>query len=159
MKKEIVRRFIRLGRAERPMTEGERIELVPRAYYGRDTRIGFSQCLVFDVVERARGAIAGELAIRVGDSEPQFYFGHIGYHIDPPYRGRHYALDACRLALPVLRALGMRTVIITTDPDNAPSIATCERLGCVYECTVDVPESYQRRLELSPVKRRYVLEL
>ncbi len=159
MKKEIVRRFIRLGRAEQPLIEGERVLLAPRAYYGRDTRIGFSQCLVFDVWERQSGAVAGELAIRVGDSEPQFYFGHIGYHIDPPYRGHHYALDACRLALSVMRALGMRTAVITADPDNAPSIWTCEQLGCEYACSVDVPESYQRRLELSPVKRRYVLEL
>lgn len=159
MKQEIVRRFMRCGRREEPLVWDEAIALVPREYYGRDRRIGFSQCLVFDVVERAQGLVAGELAIRVGDSEPQFYLGHIGYHIDPPFRGHHSAFAACRLALPVMRELGMGVAVITTDPDNQPSIKTCLRLGCEFESRVDVPELFQREFELSAAKNRYVLPL
>ena len=67
------------------------------------------------------------------------YLGHIGYHVDPPFRGHGAALRACRLCVSVLADLGMRTFVITTDEDNLPSILTCERLGCTLECSVDVP--------------------
>ena len=74
--------------------------------------------------------------LRVGEDESLFYLGHIGYHVDPPFRGHSAALHACRLCVPVFHELGMRTFVITTDEDNLPSILTCERLGCILESTV-----------------------
>lgn len=56
-----------------------------------------------------------------------------------PSGGHAAALRACRLCVPLLSELGMRSFVITTDEDNLPSIRTCERLGCTLECTVDVP--------------------
>lgn len=159
MKSEVEHRFVRLGHRRKAMFWDDAIELVPREFYGPDRRVGYRRCLVFDIVRAEDGRLAGEIALRIGDSDRQFYLGHIGYHIDPPYRGHSYALRACMLCLPVFVALGERSLVITTDPDNAPSIRTCEHLGCEYECTVDVPEAIRRALEISPVKRRYVLTI
>ena len=159
MKSEMEHRFLSLGRKARPMFWDEEIELVPREYYGPDRRVGYTRNFVFDVVRREGGHTAGEIALRIGDSDRQFYLGHVGYHIDPPFRGRSYALRACRLCLPVFSALGQRSIVITTDPDNLPSIRTCERLGCEYESTVIVPLKVHQALQISNAKRRYLLEL
>ena len=87
-----------------------------------------------------------------------FYLGHIGYHVDPPFRGHGAALRACRLCVSVLAELGMRTFVITTDEDNLPSILTCERLGCTLECSVDVPLWCRQEFSISERKRRYVYD-
>ena len=85
-----------------------------------------------------------------------YYFGHIGYHVDLPYRGRHYARRACALLRPVIEAAGKSSVVITTDPDNLPSRRTCEGLGCTLERVVQVPESIRGRWIISEVKCRYI---
>ena len=97
--------------------------------------------------------------VRIGDSPEQFYLGHIGYHVDEPFRGHGYARRACLLAAPLLRGYDMRTVVITTDPDNWPSVRTCENLGCVLESTVNVPEKMVEKLEISTVKHRFIWTL
>jgi predicted acetyltransferase len=156
MRSEWIRRFIHLGRRGETMLEDESVALRPREYGGRSRVIGSEHTFTFDVVERASGRIAGEISLRVGDSPEQFYLGHVGYHVDPPFRGHGYAARACRLCAPMLAALGMRTAVITTDPGNLPSVKTCQRLGCVLECTVPVPGKVRDKLSISLEKRRYI---
>ena len=78
----------------------------------------------------------------MGDSPCVYYFGHIGYHVDPPWRGHHYAARACALLAPLIAVAGKSSVVITADPDNFASRRTCERLGCVlavsYTHLVDI---------------------
>lgn len=130
--------------------------LVPSLYYRDVPSLEHAKCLIFDVIDMKNELTAGELSIRIGESPSMFYLGHIGYHIDPPFQGRHGAYQACMLSVPMLRDLGCSTLVITTDVDNYPSIRTCERLGCVLESTVDVPFIYQRYHEISARKRRYI---
>jgi predicted acetyltransferase len=111
---------------------------------------------LFRAVANAQGRVAGEVALRIGDSPEQFYLGHIGYHIDPPFRGHGYAARACRLAAPVFGALGYRFAVITTDPDNQPSVKTCLRLCCELESTVRVPPWVKEKLDISDVKHRFL---
>lgn len=140
-------------------TSDHEIMLRVQKYYPRVADLGFARCVTFDVIHRESGKKAGEIALRVGESDSLFYLGHIGYHIDPRYRGRHYAMRACRLCLPLLREWRMGSVVITTDDDNAASIRTCEELGCVLESTVDVPRWCWEKFQISRRKRRYVLIL
>ena len=137
----------------------DQFQLYPRQYFHRVVQLDGACCMNFDIVERASGKIAGEIALRIGEGESLFYLGHIGYHIDPPFRGRHGALRACRMCLPMLRAMGMRSIVITTDVDNLPSIRTCELLGCALESTVDVPAWCQAEFSISHQKRRYICEI
>lgn len=138
------------------MLWGEDIALCPREYYGYSRQIHCEHSLIFDIVQRSDARIVGEIALRVGDSAEQFYLGHIGYHIDPPFRGHAYAAQACKACEPLLAAFGQRSIVITTDPDNAPSVKTCQRLNCELECTVKVPPQVMNKLEISPEKRRYI---
>lgn len=156
MRSEMIRTFIRMGRASEAMFTGDEIALVPCEYEGRNRQIGCECTFKFYLRHKTSGGIAGHISLRVGDSPEQFYLGHIGYHVRPLFRGHGYAADACRLLVPVLAAFGMRSVVITTDPTNIPSIRTCERLHCCLESTVAVPVEVREKVDISSVKRRYI---
>jgi len=159
MKTSVEREFVRCGRQRRVMLQDDVIRLIPREYAHRVSRLDGACCMVFDIIDAATGRIAGEIALRIGEGEGLFYLGHIGYHIDPPFRGKHEALRACRLCLGIFREMGYRSFVITTDDDNLPSIRTCEKLGCVLESTVDVPVWCREEYSISARKRRYVYEI
>lgn len=159
MKTAIEREFIRCGRRRIVMYEDEFFALVPREYSHRVSRIDSACSMIFDIIDRSTYKIAGEIALRIGEGESLFYLGHIGYHIDPPYRGKYGALRACRMCIPLLKEMGMGSFVITTDEDNYASIKTCERLGCVLESTVDVPLWCREEFEISFRKRRYVYQI
>ena len=159
MNHPLVRMFITLSRREEPMMRGGEIALLPRDYYGYSKRIRAEHTFVFDIIELAGGRVAGEISLRIGDSAEQFYLGHIGYHVDAPYRGHGYAAKACKLCAPLFLGFGMRHVVITTDPDNRPSIKTCLHLGCEWESTVQVPPHVKKYLEISDMKNRYIWSL
>jgi len=159
MKTAAERAFIRAGRRREALYFDEEFALIPREYARRISRIDGACSMIFDIVDVATRRIAGEIALRIGEGESLYYLGHIGYHIDPPFRGRHGALRACRMCFPILKAMGLRSFVITTDEDNYPSIRTCELLGCELESTVDVPVWCQTEFAISNRKRRYICEI
>ncbi len=147
-----------LFRGKDTLTDGV-IDLVPVRDWKADPDMGFGEEFNWVItLHRKRGEI-GRINLRLGESPCIYVYGHIGYHIDPPWRGHHYARRACRLIVPVMLRAGKRTVVITCDPDNLPSRTTCEHLGCVLERTVPVPEWIRRRWSISREKCRYVWRL
>ena len=98
----------------------------------------------------------GYVSLRLGESPSLYYLGHIGYRIDPPYRGNGYARQACELLQPLMREHGLRSVVITTDTDNVASRKTCEHLGCVLESIADVPNESRVRCSGSEKKCRHI---
>lgn len=135
------------------------IDLVELYLWPPDDDMGFGDNFDFMICPHGQRREAGRISLRLGESPCIYYFGHIGYHVDPPFRGNHYALRACRLLTPLIRHYGKQSVVITTDPDNIPSRKTCERLGCILERTVDVPKAISSRWEISPVKCRYIWKM
>jgi predicted acetyltransferase len=104
--------------------------------------------------------MAGSISLRVGDTaDIQMYFGHVGYGVYPPARGRHLAERACRLLLPLARRHGLNPLWITTDPDNHPSRRTCERLGARLAEIVPVPPLHPLYQRGQTRKCRYCLDL
>jgi RimJ/RimL family protein N-acetyltransferase len=80
------------------------------------------------VVERATGAIAGDLGVRVLGEAPDTV--EIGYTIAPVYQGQGYATEAvCATCDWLLRTRGLARVIAMVDGRNAPSIAVVENAG------------------------------
>jgi tagatose 1,6-diphosphate aldolase len=109
---------------------------------------------------RAPLRIAGGVSLRIGSTPSvELYYGHIGYHVYPPSRGRHYAERACRLLMPLCRLHGLRTLWITCNPDNGPSRRTCERLGMTLVETVAVPTTDPLYARGDREKCRYSLGL
>ena len=132
------------------------IDLIPLHFSPPDSSMGFGREQIWRIaLHNSRGEI-GQISYRNGESRCIYYFGHIGYHIDPPYRGNHFARRACLLLRHEILAGGKTSIVITCDPDNSPSRRTCIRLGCFYEGTVSVPEDIRGKYEISDNKCRYI---
>ena len=135
------------------------IDLVP-VYLGEvDKEYGFGEVKEWKITLHGRLREIGRISLRMGEGPGIYYFGHIGYHIDPPWRGHRYARRACELLRTELNRSGKSSVVITTDVDNITSQKTCLGIGAVLERIVDVPVVYQKRWSLSARKCRYVWKL
>ena len=136
--------------------EDDAILLMIKGIYTHVGELEYADCIVLHIVEKNSGSIAGEISLRLGESPAMFYLGHIGYHVDVPYRGNHFAQRACVLCRPFLLECGMQSAVITTDDDNIASIRTCEGLGCEWESAVAVPMWCIDKFQISTKKRRYI---
>lgn len=98
---------------------------------------------------------AGHVNLRVGDSDHiNLYAGHIGYSVHELYRGFGYARQGCLAAASFIRTI-YPSVIITTDPDNAASLRTIEKLGAVFLEEIPVPPHDPQYRGGSRRKRRF----
>ena len=145
-----------LFRCRRAEYSDEVIDLIPVHLNPPNRELRFGHEQIWKITLHNEKEEIGRISYRDGESRCVYYYGHIGYHIDPPYRGKHYAYRACRLIEREIRLSGKTSVIITCDPDNEPSRKTCLRLGCLFERIADVPEDIFQKYEISRQKCRYI---
>ncbi|MCI9337283.1 MAG: GNAT family N-acetyltransferase [Lachnospiraceae bacterium] len=100
----------------------------------------------FRICDR-EGHKVGHCDLRIGHNGKTYYGGNIGYGVEEPYRGNHYAGKACRLLFHLAKRHGMDDLIITCNPDNFPSRRTCEYVGGVLKEIVELPQDNDMRLE------------
>lgn len=93
------------------------------------------------------GTVIGHCDFRVGHNEKTYIGGNIGYGIDEPYRGHHYAAKACELLFWLARKHGLEYVTISCVPENLASARTCELAGGCYLETADIPEDNEMYAE------------
>lgn len=90
---------------------------------------------------------------------PPTCLGHIGYAVVPWRRREGLATAALLAILPEAKAVGLRHVIVTTDPDNRASIGVIERAGGVFIGRFEKPpatgegEELRFKIELDPYRR------
>ncbi len=141
------------------LSDGE-LTLVLAERFRGDPNIGYVPAYQFAIVESLSGAEVGRIVLRIGDlPRLVLYGGHIGYWIDPAYRGHHYAARACKLLTGLACRHCLRELWITCNPDNLASRRTCELAGATLVEIVDLPadsEMYQRG---ERQKCRYRLDL
>ena len=105
-------------------------------------------CPAYDFAICKGSEKVGEINLRIGyagfgpDESSLYYGGQIGYNINESYRGNGYAVRACRLLLPVVKAHGMAKLLITNNITNTASRRVCEKLGLRFVRTVRLPEWY-----------------
>ena len=145
--------LFRHNRAE--YSDGE-IDLIPLHIGMPNRELGFGHELIWKITLHDDRHEIGQISYRSGESRCVYYYGHIGYHIDPPYRGQHYAWKACMLIKQEIRLSGKTSVVITCDPDNEASRKTCEKLGCLFERVAAVPEDIYKKFDISKSKCRYI---
>ena len=122
------------------LSDGE-IALRVRATCPEDFSRGYVPVYKFDVLLADRKTVIGAVDFRIGYTEHiALYAGHIGYGIEPAYRGNRYAAKACILIKPAALAHGFQSLWITCNPDNYASRRTCEILGADFVEIVDLPE-------------------
>ena len=76
----------------------------------------------------------GGVNIRIGynggeKNDSLYYGGQIGYTVNEAHRGNGYAVEACKLLLPIARAHKMQKLLITNNVTNTASRRVCEKLG------------------------------
>jgi tagatose 1,6-diphosphate aldolase len=109
---------------------------------------------------RVGGHLAGSISLRLGHSEYiEKYAGHIGYGVEPIFRGHRFAARACQLVFPVARRHGFRSLWITCNPENVASRRTCEIVGGALVDIVDVPPMIDLYREGDRQKCRYRVTL
>jgi tagatose 1,6-diphosphate aldolase len=124
------------------LTDGE-LQLQLLTTESADVSIWHAHTYRFEIQLAGNAEPVGRINLRIGDSEVLTrYAGHIGYSIDEPHRGHHYAERACRLLLSFAARHHMRTIWITCAPDNPASRRTLQRLGAEFVEIVDVPDDY-----------------
>lgn len=121
------------------LTDGE-IKLTLRETAPEDREVGLPSYR-FAITEAATGVPVGTISLRVGYNRNVIYYGNVGYEVLPRYRGRHIARRSVWILTRLAREHGMKSLVITCDPDNAPSRRTCERLGARFIGVVPVPPS------------------
>lgn len=143
-----------------PLVDGElRLALI-ETVQGNPKRWSGASGYAFEMRHARTGERMGYLSLRFGDHEFLVrYAGHIGYSVEPPYRGHRYAARSCLLVLPLARLHGARELWITTNPDNAASRRTCEIIGAKYIETVPVPPGNDMYDRGDREKCRYRLQL
>jgi len=104
--------------------------------------------------------VMGRISLRVGSTEHvEKYAGHIGYSVEPAYRGRRLAARSCRLLLPLASAHGLNPLWITCNPENGPSRRTCEILGATLVEVVPIPRTDPLYASDTQWKCRYRIDL
>ena len=100
----------------------------------------------FDIILNQTQEVIGKCSLRIGYKTILYYGGHIGYQIDEPYRGNHYAQKACLLLFELAKKHHMPYLIITCHPENIASRKTLEKLKGQWIETIKTPidsELYQ----------------
>ena len=105
------------------------------------------------------GTTIGKCDLRIGHNDKTYIGGNIGYEIDEPYRGHHYATKACKLLFRQAKKHHLDYLIITCDPSNAASYKTCENAGCIFVEIVDIPEDNEMYDEGKRQVKIYRVEL
>ena len=114
----------------------------------------------FEMRVPGSGGPVGKISLRARSTVfLEMYGGQIGYTVEPPHRGRHYAERAVRLLIPFIRRHGLKAVWITCNPENRASRRTCERLGAQFVEIVDLPPDCDMYLRGERRKCRYRLDL
>jgi tagatose 1,6-diphosphate aldolase len=108
------------------------------------------------MVHAESAEVMGHIRLRIGSTpHVERYAGHIGYAVEPGFRGQHYAARSVRLLAPLAAAHGIDPLWITCDPENMASRRTLEIAGAELVEVVDVPEDCIIRQSGHPRKFRY----
>lgn len=101
----------------------------------------------------------GTIRLRVGSARTLRCPSHVGYGVDPEFRGNRYAARSVRLLMPFAAANGIRVLWITCRPENVASRRTCELAGLKYVETIRVPREHRMYAEGFRHLRRHRISL
>ena len=104
----------------------------------------------------------GGINIKAGYTQNiEKFRGNIGFAVDEPYRGNHYASRSCKLLVPIIKLLSLNPIWITCDVDNVASMKSIESIGAIYIETTTISDS-DDNAQYYPIgsrsKRRYKWE-
>ena len=138
--------------------KNDEIQLVLEKTVDGDEEKGWVPAYHFAICN-LEGTKMGTCDLRIGHNEKLYFGGNIGYRVEEPYRGHHYAGKACLLLFELAKKHEMGYLIITCNPDNDPSRKTCEYAGGELLEIVELPEDNDMRERGMTEKCIYRFEL
>ena len=127
--------------------EAKEINLILKKYCEAIPKKGCVPKLVYNVVLHNTKTIVGECEARIGNTDNLFYNGHIGYAINPEFRGNGYAGKSVELLLQICKENGLDKVYITNSPENNNSKRVCEKLNAKFLGLFELPMDNTMRIE------------
>ena len=95
------------------------MQLEKQIYIDKDLPAGWKPYYIF--LMKVNNEIVGRMTLREGSCEERYYDGHIGYTVEPEFRGHYYAYQGVQLIKPIALKLGFKELIITCSPNNLAS--------------------------------------
>ena len=126
--------------------QGEEIDLILKEVCEAVPEKKWVSALVYDIVLHDTQTIIGECSARIGDNENLFYSGHIGYVVNPEFRGKGYAGQSVKLLLNVFKENEMEKIYITNSPENISSRRVWEKLGAKFIGLFELPLDNEMRI-------------
>ena len=115
------------------------LRLVVKELYPGDPTKAWAPAYRFDMIRN--GQTVGRIELRLGATDFMVRFGgQVGYEVDPPFRGHHFAARALSLLIPLAREHHLSPLWITCDPTNVASRRSCELAGATFIEVVTLPE-------------------
>lgn len=139
---------------------GEVVDLVEEGKHQPSSYNDFATTIQYGIHLHNTYTKVGKCDLRVGKNEALYYAGNIGYHIQTPYRGNHYAFEACLILFQIAKNdYHMEELIITCSPENIASKKTCQKLGGNLIETTPVPEDHWLYKRGEPTKHIFLYHL
>ena len=108
---------------------------------GKNLPDGYTPSTLFLAIRESDNKMVGVIQIRHDLIPPwKDIGGHIGYSTAPDERGKGYATEMLRLALPKCAELGLHEVWLTCVPENAASAKVITNNGGMFMGTSIVPQ-------------------
>ena len=102
----------------------------------------------------------GRINFRIGNTEDLIvYAGHLGFAVEPKFRGNRYAARSCQLLFPLAKKYQINPIWITCNPDNTASRRTCEIAGGKLIEIVDLPPENDQYQDGERRKCRYRFDI
>ncbi|MFV0396115.1 MAG: GNAT family N-acetyltransferase [Coprobacillaceae bacterium] len=127
-------------------------------YVNNELPVGWKPYYIYEIiVDNQR---VGKIVFSEGTLEERYYDGHIGYTIEPEYRGHNYAFQATKILLDIIKEKNYKEIIITCSPDNIASKRSIQKLNAIYLETKKVPKEIQKYFQPDEkIKEIYYISL
>lgn len=96
----------------------------------------------WNIILKKNNDFIGKISFRIGNNYHSYYNGNVGYEIDEEFRGKNYALKACKLILQVAKYHKITKLHLSCDFDNIASYKTIEKLGARLIEEIVPPHDY-----------------
>lgn len=134
------------------------MKLEKQIYIDTDLPKGWKPYYIY--LMKVENKIVGRLTLREGTNEERYFDGHIGYTVEPEFRGHNYAYQAVLALKPIAQKMGFKELIITCSPDNIASKKTILKLKAIHLETVKIPLKYRKDFGAGEtVKEIYLIKL
>lgn len=106
--------------------------IILEQYLEENHQQGWVPVYRFKIMDIAKNVVGG-IEFRAGITELlKDRDGHIGYHINEPYRGNKYSLKALKMILPFIWEHPIKELVLTTDIENNASEKILKLLGARF---------------------------